>query len=277
MTSCSDDDDDPAPQPNLTLTANGNSEEAVAGDTVQFRVDVNHENDLESFTVSSDPVTEADTSISGIGSAGFSYDFMYVIPSRFGANTEITFTFNVTDENGESASQEYNVTVTESGEELNEDQATLLGAQSANEGSLYSTAELQKYQLDGFDAEANDAKIDFVYYYGSNNNASIAAPSDGTVAGNDNAVYDVVAEWANRNATNFLDIEGDYSNIERSTDLEQYEEGLNASESTLANQLSQGDLYAFMTEDGRMGIFQVVTIDGEQSGSITINVKVESN
>lgn len=281
FSSCDGDDDGTPPQPNLTLTANGDSVQAVAGDTISFEVNVNHEKDLESFTVAGNPPTRVDTAISGIGSQGFNYQFSYVVPSSLGAGTEVDFTFTVTDEDQESATQQYKVIVTQSGSALERGTAVLLGSQnSANEPSLYATGSLQTFALSGFDNAANDDKIDFVYYFGNTNEATIAAPSDETVAGSSNAVYDQVGNWENRNATAFTSIDANFSNIQRTT---YFTEGagsglrstLSNSDQTKANMLAEGDVIAFLTEDGRIGAFEVASISGENT--ITINVAVDNS
>lgn len=281
FSSCDDDDGGTPPQPNLTLTANSDSVQAVAGDTVSFEVNVNHEKELESFTVGGNPPTRVDTSISGIGSQGFNYQFSYVVPSSLGAGTEVDFTFTVTDVDQESASQQYKVIVTQSGAALAKGTAVLLGSQnSANEPSLYATGSLETFALDGFDNAANDNKIDFVYYFGGTNEATIAAPSDETVAGADNEVYSGVGEWENRNATTFTSIDANFSDIQRTT---YFTEGagsdlrstLSNSDQTKANMLSEGDVIAFLTEDDRIGVFEVASISGENT--ITINVAVDNS
>ncbi len=275
FSSCNDDEEDePKPKPNMNLTASGNSTDANVGDTVDFRIDLTHQVDLQKFTVSSSPTTDADTSVSDIGESGYSYVFEYVIPSGFGAGTSIEFTFTATGEEGESTSKSYTVNVKESGEELNNDNATLLGAQNASKGSLYATSELKRYPLSEFD-ESNDSKIDFVYYYGATNDATIAAPSDKTVGGGDNAVYDI--DWDTRNKTQYLLIEKNWSDIERNTDLEMHRDDIKNLESTKANILEEGDVYAYLTADGRIGAFKVENIEGSQGGEITISVKVEKS
>ena len=281
FSSCDGDDDGTPPQPNLTLTANSDSVQAVAGDTISFEVNVNHEKDLESFTVAGNPPTRVDTSISGIGSQGFNYQFSYVVPGSLGAGTEVDFTFTVTDEDQESASQEYKVIVTQSGSALNEYTAIMMGADRNSEfGSFYSTSENNVYKVSGVNGENSDNRslVDFIFYYGDDNNASIAAPSDETAT-----VFDVynVQNWSDneRNGTNFSTSVGLSFSEVSSDNINQVRSAVEGGNNTLAKKLSEGDVVGFITESGNAGAFRVdeisVPSSSDRESSIELSVKVE--
>ncbi|WPP53452.1 fasciclin domain-containing protein [Catalinimonas niigatensis] len=130
------------------------------------------------------------------------------------------------------------------------------------------------------------ADIDFGYYYGATNEASLAAPSDYPAA-----VYNLGpngANWSALNetmfrATNNLSID-DFNAISAADAARLVQEYEVATEDEVSeiNNLSAGDLYAFRTVDNRYGILQVLEIvdgndDGEFDGgadSIEIAVKV---
>lgn len=152
---------------------------------------------------------------------------------------------------------------------------------SADNGGIYSVDDV----VNGTDG-ITSADIDFGYYYGETNNASIAAPSDYP-----SNVYNLGAGGANWNALNAtmfrptnnlsLDDFNAISGADASRLVQEYEI---ATEDPVAEvtDLSAGELYAFKTVDNRYGIFFVREIvdgndDGEFDGiddEIELEVKV---
>lgn len=151
---------------------------------------------------------------------------------------------------------------------------------SAATGGVYSVDEVVA------GTEVGSADIDFGYYYGATNEASIAAPSDYPTE-----VYNLGANganWSTLNETMFRPTNNltldDFNAISAADAARLAQEYEIATEEpvTELNNLSAGELYAFRTADNRYGIFFVEEIvdgddDGEFDGiddSIELQVKV---
>ncbi len=136
-------------------------------------------------------------------------------------------------------------------------------------GSCYASSTNTVYKI--AEAKANSSVIDFVYYYGPNNLATIAAPDDSDAA----TVYASLTTWTTRNTTKFK--------LESSLSEEEFNgienDALIASQTDITNsavtKLNEGDIVAFETAAGKKGLFLVKNISGKSEGAITINVKVQ--
>ena len=193
-------------------------------------------------------------------------DYTYYIPTTVGANTEITIDFEVTDDKSEAV-ESVSFTVVDA---VTRYTTVLLGSQASNTGSFYSTT---TNQVIGYnDIEANKAIIDFVYYFGNSNKATIAAPADDDsqiVFSNLDASY---------NLTKFNVAPG----IDAATFASMATvDALSALtfDVTKATELAADEIIAFETVAGKKGLFMVKTIDGQtygESSEITIDVVVEN-
>ncbi len=191
--------------------------------------------------------------------------------------TTVTITFEVTDRRDRVASRDFTLTVNDEIPEIpvSTFSARLLGAQNnANTGSFYDADENEIYLLSA--ARNNAAKIDFVYYYGATNLATLAAPADVTVE----EVLPEITSFSTRNNTTLrrtnltaseFNAVGALDGIQISTALET---GTVPTEETRLNQLSVGDVVAFQTVEGRIGLALIDQISGTGAGSMTIDVKV---
>jgi len=121
--------------------------------------------------------------------------------AAFIAGTE-KWTFTVTDANGETAAISLNITTT-AGAAINTFDQKILGSYYNNTyGSFFGSADGTVYKM--VEAYNNQAKVDWCYYYGVSDGATIAAPNDATAI-NDiftNATYGL-SQWTTRNATLF--------------------------------------------------------------------------
>ena len=162
-------------------------------------------------------------------------------------------------------------------------EAVLLAAPLGTRASktFFSAADGMTYSVEEVIAGTNvtSAEIDFGYYYGQNNNASIASPADYP-----EAVYDLTssgANWSALNATMFrpvnnftLDDFNALTEADAAKLVQEYE--ISSGEVGELTNLSAGDLFAFKTVDNRYGIFFVSEITGEagSDGQIELDVKV---
>ncbi len=182
------------------------------------------------------------------------------------------YAFEVFDRNENSAVKEFTITV--SVEAADEHQATLGAQNNAQSGSSFASSNGQVYKL--ADAAANSDVIDFVYFYGATNAATLSAPDNLTDL---NEVFgtggNAPANWSTNNDTRFATTTKSASAFD---DIEASSELIPASEPSdnKANQLAADDVIAFKTAGGKYGLIKVVSIDGaSNTGSITIVVKVQ--
>lgn len=169
-------------------------------------------------------------------------------------------------------------TITTGGDDTPDDEGTALtentgvtlgGLSHATLGSAYSVAG-NSIMLSAA-ANSSSATVDFIYYYGNTNGATIAAPNDETVNGTGAGSFDYTSAFTTQNATKFAKLSGTtYASI--TTDTELAAIGTSAS-ATKATQLASGDVVLFETAGGNSGIFTVTAQTGDNAGTITLSVK----
>lgn len=185
--------------------------------------------------------------------------------------------FTVTDKAGNTATKSFTITTTAAAGDINTYTAVLMGGQlNPTLGSFYSTA--TNSVLKWAAANAAPASVDFVYYYGTSNLATISAPADADVTSVTN--FSGIANWNPRNATKFKKLSGvTWENINSAATIGAQATALSL---TKANSLAIGDLVAFetaatSTNVSKKGVFKVVSLQGTSAGTdrtITIEVKI---
>jgi len=168
--------------------------------------------------------------------------------------------------------------------------ATFLLASPTGEGgseTFFSTSSGERYSYNGVLATAEPVSetIDFGYFYGQTDEATIASPDSWP----DNAaLYSGLAAWNTRNDTDFRAttmLPEDFAvvSFSQGSDVEaEFEAGTELDNPGRAKGLQADDVIAFKTADGRFGLFKVVEIvDGNNDGNfdgiqdgIEIEVKV---
>lgn len=141
-------------------------------------------------------------------------------------------------------------------------------------GSSFASADGSIYLL--ADAKTNSNKVDFVYFYGAENLATLAAPSNSDAQ----TVYASIGTWTTQNATVFgttTITAAQFDAITTDTEIVAAATGLSA---TKANELAVDDVIAFETAStsayaSKKGLIKVVELSASKTGSITIEVKVQ--
>lgn len=182
-----------------------------------------------------------------------------------------TITFETKDVKGRTGSTV--VTVAPKGTTIpKEERVVLLAGQlnsAATYGGFYSVSIDKVFKLN--DAVTNAQLIDFVFYYGNTNAATISPISDPVLQDKVNGptgIKDVMDKFVARNATTFaVATAADYTN------------GVFPAGTFVAEgqtKLAVGDCRAFKTVLGQKGIFRVVRLDGTDGSnrSITLDVKI---
>ncbi|HET8858545.1 hypothetical protein [Marivirga sp.] len=125
-------------------------------------------------------------------------------------------------------------------------------------------------------AAPNSSDVDFGYYYGVTDEATIASPNAYNLDGID------ISDWTTRNATEFrlttISSE-EYLNITTSEDLAAvWEREDNINEGQTISNLAVGDVVAFQLDtnnkDGLYGLFRVATIEAGDNSNDYIEIEV---
>jgi len=200
-------------------------------------------------------------------------------------NLDVTFTalaietdevilFRVKDKNNETASKSLNIKTEQLGGAILEYTQKILGSHQSATGSSFASITGTVYNMT--DAKTHADEVDFLYYYGTNNAATIAAPDDADAA----TVFDNPAvglqTWSVLNSTRFATTNmtpTDFDGI--LNDLAIVAAAQTADKTTVIN-LDVNDVIAFKTDAGKMGLIKVVSIDGlAADGTITLDIKVQ--
>jgi hypothetical protein len=113
--------------------------------------------------------------------------------------------------------------------------------------------------------------VDIIYYYGSSNLATLAAPADPTLDGTATNGFDWTEGWSPKNETLFGSSSIDFDNV--TNDLEISE--ITGLSSTKMTSLTVGNVVAFELADGKKGLIKVTDLNTGSDGTITIQVKVQ--
>lgn len=184
---------------------------------------------------------------------------------------ETRLTFTVTDKDGESAETSLVITANQVDNISSYTQKILGSYNNATIGSSFASADGTVYMM--ADARTNSSKVDWLYFYGATNLATLAAPDDAVAATIFNGTNGLQT-WTTKNATRFrLVSEGAvWDNILTAADIAAI--ATNTTESKVSD-LSVGNIVAFKTADNKLGLIKVTEITGTSAGTITYDVKVQ--
>jgi hypothetical protein len=183
---------------------------------------------------------------------------------------EKTVTFSTTDKGGVAVNFVVVIKPKSTAGDYITGTATILGAQNnATLGSFYSVSTGDVLLLK--DAKANPSKVDFAYYYGATNKATICGPKDADVNNATSGIKyggSLMSALGFNNDTRFIKIDG-------SNDYDEWYDAaiteVGTSSATAVPQLAVGDYCVYKTSGGKTGAFKVDAITGQSNaGSITI-------
>lgn len=219
-------------------------------------------------TANNVPVTLLDSTFS---SDSFNKDYFITAPSEVGT---VRISVVMKDKDGLTDDAAFNITTTAVAAEITTYSGKILGSyDNTAYGSSFASSNGTVYTL--AEAKANAAKIDWMYYYGVTNKATLAAPSDASVT----EVFtssNGPATWSVRNATKFgkVTLSGTltWDGITNDAQIITLAAGLT---STKAAILAVGDFIAFETVLGKKGLIKIENITLSGAGTITYSVKVQ--
>jgi hypothetical protein len=228
---------------------------------------------LASFTIERDNIPLAGYPDTDIPNDNYQATVSLEAPLNEGA---YVYKFTVTDNDDLSASESFIITVEETGGPIKTWTETL-GSYNSPTGSSFASTNGEVYLM--ADAKANSTLIDFLYYYGSTNEATLASPDDNDAATvfTGNTGLDT---WSTLNSTKFKTTSltaGEFDAIV--DDLLIVSNATGATETDL-NQLVDGNVVAFVTDadktgGSKMGLIKVINVEEGAAGSIQISVKVQ--
>ncbi len=216
---------------------------------------------------SNTPVPVHTETIDASSSDSFSKDYTLTIDEI--GETKLNFT--ITDKDGETATVSLTITATQVDDVTTYTQKILGSYDNSTYGSSFASADGTVYKM--VDAKANSSKIDWLYFYGVSNLATLASPDDVDAA----TIFDGTSglqTWATLNGTRFNKVTAAvvWDNVTTAANIADIAINTTA---TKANQLQVGNIVAFKTVGNKLGLIKITEITGTGAGTITYDVKVQ--
>ncbi|ACF14716.1 hypothetical protein Ctha_2265 [Chloroherpeton thalassium ATCC 35110] len=254
----------------ITFTSNAASAEYWTGDVLSFSFQANDDDEVTAVKAMAGTTELYNQTFEG-SAQQTGLTFTYTVGS---SDTDIIIT--VTDSDDEVATYTYTVNVAVA---VTENSSITLGAQENVTGSFCASIEGDVYTVSQVASASNQEKVDFVYFYGSTNEATIASPDDEAVA---TITTFGISDWTTKNSTVFKATtlgESDFNNIGSVSELEAaYAEATDSYDpNTRANHLTESTVFAFATDADRgskTGLVLVEELTANSTGSIKITIKV---
>lgn len=263
FTSCGETTDETEPPVISFEGSPAETTEIMSGDSVTYDIVVKSGSD----ELKSIKIVAANEEVFSEDLSGENYTTSYTYkPTANDIGKTVLITITVESKDDETAKKDLYVTVKD-GVDLTVKGESTLGGQSGSEPTFFSVSDNAGISM--ADGSANAAKIDFVYYYGSTNKATIASPADETVNGDASNGFDWTKDWSAQNATKFATSTIDFD-AAKAGDLD----AVTPTE-TKITMLEVGSVVVFMTEGGAKGIFKVTALTENADGSITIDIQVK--
>ncbi len=186
------------------------------------------------------------------------------------------FVCTVYDKNDKSTTIDFTITTEPAAPNITIYNDKILGAQASLTGSSFASFDGAIYTLD--QAKLNSAKVDFLYFYGASNLATLAAPDDADAA----TIFtgaNGLSTWTVKNATRFKTTtlsSADFDAIQSSSQIVTAATLPTQPNLSKSNDLSVNDVLAFKTVGEKFGLIRIDAINGaNNAGTIEITVKIQ--
>jgi len=182
------------------------------------------------------------------------------------------YTFEITDKAGQKASIYLDITTEPDVIPIEYFSMRILGSYQSATGSSFASINGNVYTM--AEAFANQAIIDFLYWWGASALATIGSPNDPNAA----LVYtgpNGLQNWNTKNDTRFKTTTVTAAEFDALDDGAPIIDTATGSDQTRVGSLAVGNVIAFITVTGKHGLIKVVNINDGAAGDITIDVKVE--
>ncbi len=149
----------------------------------------------------------------------------------------------------------------------------ILGSWDNLTGSSFASVNGMVYTLD--QAFANQALIDYMYWWGASTSATIGAPDDPNAALVFNTGDYQLANWSTKNATRFKTTTLTAAAFEAITDDTEIIANATGADQTRIGTLAVDQVIAFKTVTNKYGLIRVKAIETGSAGTMTMDVKVQ--
>jgi hypothetical protein len=272
MTSCDKEVDTIDPVPTVTIPQAA-ATTAKVGDKVTFNVAVVAQAKIRSIETRLGTSTLGTAKTTGFtNSTSDSYPFEYIVKDT-DAGKNLQFAFIVTDSKDRTAQANYTLNVPVVGSIRTQNAQLLYGQANTTGGSFYTT-EATGTVYKQADAKTNAAKVDFLYFYGASNLATIAAPSDADARTMYNNATTGLQTWTKLNNTKFVEKTMTKAEFDAAT-FASIDAAVTTPTATRINSLSANKVIGFVTEGGKKGLIFVNSITGTTDGNINITIKIQ--
>lgn len=264
VSSCGGDDDEVDPGPTLNLK--GGAAYTSADATVQsgsvIRVGING---LKS-SVSGDKlvrykfsITANNTPTTYVDSTFSSDSFTWETDITLSGVGEIRLSFELWDKNGMKADQAFNIIIEDPGMQINKFLNVEFGSWNDPVGSFFSSTEGITYTVTQTrNIPANQAKIDFLFFKGSQNANTFAAPDDAD-AGTINDLGPI-SDWTNKNQTRFNATTITAAQFDAIGETYQFPTFNLSAQTSKLNNLVNGQVFLFKTKNDKLGLVKIVDL-----------------
>ena len=266
VTSCGGDDDEPIDK-GPTITLKGGTGYTSTDDTVNVNSAIKVGISGTKSTVSGKKLTN--------------FKFYYIannVPTTlidstfkpeldtFTWETELTFSFTgkvklyfeLTDKNGMKNDQSFEMVIIEPGTAIKKWENVEFGSYNDAVGSFFSSTEGFTYTVaQTSNSPANQAKVDFLYFYGATNKNAMASPDNPEAISIPTLKLNL---WTTKNQTRFNPSNltaGQFNSIGASYQFPTFDVG---SQSTIVNKLDVGKIFMFKTKSNKLGLVMITQL-----------------
>ncbi len=263
MSSCEKDDPILFPEPTINFKGGANyvSNDVTVTEGESFIIGINAAQNVDTksklkslsiiFTSNNTPYNLVEEQIEKAQEANYSKDFEITLNSV----GEGILKARITDEAGEFAEVSFKITVKQAGVEVKKKTGVEFGSYNDAIGSFYGTTTETVYTIS--QAFNNQALVDIVFFKGSTNENTLAAPDDTDA----NTISDYnLANWTKKNKTRFIISDLTAAQFDAIGEIYQFPDFVEANANTKANHLEAGQVIFFKTEAGKRGYAKVVDL-----------------
>lgn len=194
------------------------------------------------------------------------------VADSFDWDTEITFAgagegrflFELWDEGGMRNEKSFFLVVKDEGTAINKYVDVEFGSWNDATGSFFSSQEGVVYNISQTQSiPANQAKIDFLYFYGTTNKNTIASPDDADANSIEPLKLNI---WTNRNQTRFNPIDLTVAQFNEIGENYRFPAFNYSTQATKMGNLKVNDIFMFKTEKGKFGLVMITQLSTPTRG-----------
>jgi len=283
FSSCKKDEEEVAVAgPSLVFQNGNNSMEFDGSKGIDVRLDFTAEGEVSSFKLvfslnnaTADSIYELTSTYKGEKSGNYTFTRSAALVGSdldLDATGTVKYVFTLIDKNNNTKTATYTVTAASTAGPINTYTTVLLGGQdNTTLGSAYDAEGNEVFSMTGITA-TNQAKVDFIFAYGSTSHYYIGSPSNSDIA-----ISHDMTGWTTKNATVIATTTVTNTEFDAITDDAAIVAATANISGTKANDLNTNDVFAFITVDGKKGLVKVVATEGTSGADrkITLEVKIQ--